>query len=213
MKNVIVIGAGGFGRETLDVIEAHNASQRTEKLSIHGVLDDSPSNENLKLLEARSINYLGKINDYLEGSESTNYLVAVGNPTHRKKISENLATNNWKPLTVVHPSAVIGTQVRIGEGSIICAGVLISTNVTLNKHVHINPGAIIGHDTILDDYVSINPGAIISGNVTIADQALIGAGSTVLQGLKVDKKAIVGAGSCVVKNVETNKIVKGIPAI
>ncbi|WP_431218689.1 acetyltransferase [Leifsonia xyli] len=166
MTAVVVIGAGGFGREALDVLEA---AERADpgRFTILGVVDDAPSDAALARLADRSIPYLGALDDWLASAPDAGYVIGVGSPAARERIELRLEAAGPHPVTVVHPQAVIGSRVRIGEGSVICGGVQVSTNVGLGRAVHLNPGAVIGHDAELSDFVSVNPGAIVSGEVRV----------------------------------------------
>ncbi len=209
-EDIVVIGAGGFGRETLDVIEA--AISAGDDLSLLGVVDSGPREEDLERLAARGVAYLGT-DDWLESASSdVRYVVAIGDPGVRARVAERLSASGLRARSVVHPRAVIGSQSVIGDGVVIASGVQVSTNVTLGDHVHLNPGAIIGHDSVLHDFVSVNPGAIVSGNVSVESEVLLGAGSVVLQGLRIGIGATVGASACVTTNVPTTTTVIGIPA-
>lgn len=211
MIDLVVIGAGGFGRETLDVVEAVNAYRPSPLYRLVGVVDDCPSDVNLERLKTRGYRHIGDLASWLSTGDGNAYLVAIGDPSVRSLLVDRITV--MPPLEVlVHPSVSMGSQFLSGRGTIICSGVQISTNVKLGEHVHINPGAVIGHDATLDNYVSINPGAIVSGEVHLRDRVLIGAGAVVLQGLTVNEKAVVGASACVVVNVPSNTMVKGVPA-
>lgn len=208
---VVVIGAGGFGRETLDVIEAVIADGANLRLT--GVVDSGPRAEDLERLRSRGVDYLGKEVDWLAScAGSERFVVAIGNPQVRRGVAARFEAAGLSPISLVHPRAGVGSQVSIGQGVVIAAGAEVSTNVQLGDHVHLNPGCIIGHDAIVETFVSVNPGAIVSGNVSVGSCALIGAGSVVLQGLSVGAGAIVGAGACVTKDVSDEAVVVGIPA-
>lgn len=207
---LVVIGAGGFGRETLDVVEAINAAQPT--FDLLGVIDDAPSEVNVQRLAARGVAHLGSAADWIASSASASFIVGVGSPEVRKRIVAQFTAAGMTAATAVHPAAHIGSRVQIGQGSVVCAGVHISTNVRLGIHVHLNPNATVGHDSQLDDYVSVNPGAILSGDVVVEERVLAGAGSVVLQGLRVGAGATIGASACVVRDVEPGSTVKGVPA-
>ncbi len=210
--SIVVAGAGGFGRETLDVIEAINAASNRPRWTVLGVADDAPSGLNLSRLEARGYSHLGSTAEVLTQRDAAFYAIGVGRPEAKRHIAAAFDGAGWHPATLKHPDAAIGTAAELGSGTIICAGVQLSTNTVTGVHVHLNPGAIIGHDAILEDYVSINPGAVVSGEVRIGARALIGAGAVVLQGLRVGSGAIVGASACVTRDVIADAVVKGVPA-
>ncbi|MFJ2550886.1 NeuD/PglB/VioB family sugar acetyltransferase [Microbacterium sp. NPDC087591] len=210
-EQIVVIGAGGFGRETLDVIDALIAAG--EPLQVVGVVDAGPRQEDLERLGARGIAYLGTEEEWLPTSTGDErFVAAVGSPRVRSKVAERFAAAGLRAATVIHPGAVIGSQPRIGAGVVITSGVQVSTNVSIGDHVHLNPASIIGHDATLADFVSVNPGAIVSGNVTVESGTLLGAGSVVLQGLTVGAGATVGAAACVTKDVAAGTTVVGVPA-
>lgn len=210
--DAVMIGAGGFGREALDVIEAHNRAGVGEAFNLLGVADDAPSEMNLERLQRRGYRHLGGIDAYFELPQSVVYFVGVGSPAVRARIVERCDEQDRVAGTVVHPSAAVGSDTIVEAGSIICGGVQVSTNVRLGKHVHLNPGCIIGHDAVLDDFVSVNPGAIVSGDVTVSARTLIGAGAVVLQGLIVGAGATVGASACVTSDVRPACTMAGVPA-
>lgn len=213
MRPVVVIGAGGFGREVLDILESINRHSPEPKVRVLGVIDDAPSASSISRLEAGGYSLLGGLRDWLTAGTEAMYIVAIGNPAIRSRICSAIDTKPaFEPLTVVHPSAVIGSRVRLGKGSVVCAGVRISTNIDIGNHVHLNPGAIVGHDAELADFVSVNPGAIISGEVTVLESSLVGAGAVVLQGLTVGSGSTIGAGAVVTHDVPTGVVVKGVPA-
>ncbi|XKG80626.1 acetyltransferase [Microbacterium aerolatum] len=211
VADVVVVGAGGFGREALDVIEA--AAGAGEGHRILGVVDQGPRAEDLGRLQRRGVDYLGTPADWLDQAEGdVRFVVAIGDPATRERVTGQFERAGFCPISVVHPSAVIGSQSLMGEGVVVASGVQVSTNVVIGDHVHLNPGSIIGHDTRLSAYVSVNPGAVISGNVLVERSSLVGAGAVVLQGLTVGSGATIGAAACVTKDVASGATVVGVPA-
>lgn len=211
-RPIVIIGAGGFGRETADVIYAINATVQPEaKWELLGIYDDEPSEANLTRLQDRGVPYLGPLPKSSSG-RGINFIVGIGRPRVRKQVADRIEKLGWSPATLVHPAAVIGTKVDIGPGTVICSGVQVSTNVQVGRHVHVNPNATIGHDAFLSDFVSVNPAATVSGEVRVGPRTLLGANSIVLQGLIVGQDALVGAAACAVRDVASGATVKGVPA-
>lgn len=209
---LIIVGAGGFGRETLDVVMAINQAAATRVFDVLGVVDTKPRVEDLSRLAARGIRWLGTEAEWLASENRAQYIIGIGNPDTRERVDQAFRSAELVAATAIHPAATIGTIAAVSEGSVICAGAQISTNVSLGRHVHINPNATIGHDSILRDFVSVNPAATISGHVIVREKALVGAGSVILQGLIVGARSTIGASACVTRNVEVGATVKGIPA-
>ncbi|GEK86231.1 acetyltransferase [Microbacterium aerolatum] len=210
--DILVVGAGGFGRETLDVIESINATRRAPLWNVLGIVDDDPEPVQRARLSERGYTWLGSGDEVTRMFGAVSYTLAIGKPQIRAKLATRFEAAGWLPVSLIHPSANVGSYARIGSGTVVCGGAQISTNTRLGRYVHLNPGAIVGHDSVLDDFVSVNPGAIISGEVSIGSGALIGAGAVALQGLKIGADAVVGASACVTRDISPRSTVKGVPA-
>jgi len=211
-EQVVVIGASGFGRECLDVLEAMAASGA--HIQVSGVIDDDPSAANLQRLADRGADYQGTLDSWLARVHGDyRYVLGIGRPGVRRALADKLDSAGMKAFTAVHPSATTGWGSVFQDGVVICAGSAISTNVKLGRHVHVNPNATIGHDSVLRDFVSVNPGAVISGEVLVEAETLIGAGATILQQLTVGPRAVIGAGAVVTRHVPSDVVVKGVPGV
>lgn len=211
-ERVVVVGASGFGREALDVLEA--MQNVGSPIQIEGVVDDGPSGPNRHRLEARRAKYLGTLEGWLlcQKPSSVRFVLGIGNPQIRERLAVRLQGAGFEPFDAIHPSVVLGTEVRYGKGAVICAGAVLSTNVRLGQHVHINPHGTIGHDSVISDFVSMNPAAVVSGEVRIGERTLVGAGAIVLQGLEIAPDTIIGAGACVTKSTDQAHTLVGVPA-
>ena len=211
-ERVVVVGASGFGRECLDVLDAIAAAGGD--LEVLGVIDDGPSAANLARLADRGVAHLGTLADWLAHPHpDVRYVLGVGSPAVRRRLVAELDAAGAAPFTAVHPSATFGARTTLAEGVVVCAGATISNNARLGRHVHVNPNATIGHDADLRAFVSINPAAVISGEVVVGEGTLVGAASTILQGLTVGERSVVGAGAVVTKDVPPDVIVKGVPGV
>lgn len=205
MKDIIIIGAGGFGREVAWLIEDIN--KINEEWNIVGFVDD---NSNAKDENLNGYELLGDI-DWLM-SQSYYVVSAIGNPSVNKKIMDKLVTSKNKYATLIHPSVICSDTSSIGEGSIICAGNIITVNATIGKHVIINLDSTIGHDATINDYTVILPSVNVSGHVVLEKGVSVGTGSAIIQGLTIGENTIIGAGSVVVKDLPANCTAVGSPA-
>lgn len=204
--SVVIIGAGGFGREVLDVIDAINAAGGS--LEMLGFADDGPVDE--ALLLRRRTRLLGPVSAV--PSLLAQYVIGIGNGEVRRRIDDALQAAGCHAATLVHPAATVGGDSRIGEGCVLTAGSRVTTNVTLGRHVQLHVNSTVGHDTVIDDYVSVFPGATVSGSVRLGRRVTIGTGANVLPGLTIGDGAFVGAGAVVNKDVEPGVTVVGSPA-
>lgn len=206
MKDLYIIGAGGFGREVAWIVERINSIKPTWNLK--GFIDD---NETLWGSEEGEYHVFGGC-EYLSALEDVYAVCAVGSSNVRKKIIEKLKDTSVKFATLVDPSVLYSNSVKIGEGAIVCAGTIITVNVNIGDHVIVNLDCTIGHDAVIDDFVTIYPSVNVSGNVLIGECSELGTGTQIIQGKKVISNTIIGAGAIVVKDCIESGTYVGSPA-
>lgn len=205
MKDIVIIGAGGFGREVAWLIEDIN--KENKEWNLLGFVDD---NEEIQGKEINGYKVVGNI-EWLKNQEL--YVVnAIGDPIIKKKVMERLQGSKNKYPVLIHPSVIYSDKVTFGEGSIICAGNIITVNIEIGKHVIINLDCTIGHDAKIGDYSTILPSVNVSGDVDIEECVSVGTGSAIIQGIKIGNNTIIGAGAVVVKDLPANCTAVGSPA-
>lgn len=206
-KELYIIGAGGFGRETAWLVDRIN--QRSPEWELKGFIDREASEKEI----FAKYKIIGG-DEYLNTINHTIWIVcAIGSPLRRKKVIEQLKKNSYiRFATLVDPSVILSERVCIGEGCILCAGTVLTVDVTLGCHVIINLSCTVGHDTIIGDFVTVNPGTNLSGNVIVGAYTSLGTGMQVIQGRTIGEESIVGAGAVVVSDIPKNCTAVGIPA-
>ena len=206
MKNIIIIGAGGVGREVSLIIEKINKLNATWNLI--GFIDDNINSWN-RIINGYQI--IGGM-DLLETLPLDTYVViAIANYNVKKKIV-NKINNKFKFATIIDPKVYIHDYMTIGEGTIIYEGAIITANIQVGNHVIISPKCGIGHDSIIKDYVSLLWNVNVSGNDVIEEGVMMGSGSTIIQGKKIGKGSIIGAGAVVIDDIDSFTTAVGVPA-
>jgi len=191
-----IIGAGGFAREV------YWSLSLIERVGTVFFVDDKyyDSKDNLILPISQF-----DPNEY-------EVVVAVGNPEDRFNIVQRLPKET-KYFTHIHTSCqILGNDVEIGEGSIICAGTIITTNVKLGKHTHLNLQTTIGHDCEIGDYFTTAPGAKISGNCRIHDYVYVGTNASIKEKITIHSQTTIGLNAGVVKNIDEPGTYVGCPS-
>jgi len=196
--SVVIIGAGGHARVLA-------ASLKAQGVTIQGFLD--PALRGQRFL---GVEVLGD-DELLETFDPAKLAVVNGigaKPTRtgpgletRRAVHERMKQKGFTIRKVVHPSAVVGEEVQIGEGAQIMAGAVIQPNVILGEGAVVNTRVSIDHDCVIGAHAFVGPGATLCGTVVIGEQAFIGAGAVILPEVRIGAFAIVAAGLTVRKSV------------
>ena len=207
MKDLIIVGAGGFGREVAWLTERINKKKR--EWNLLGFLDDGNS---LK----EDYNGYKVIGTTLDVNSFPNafFACAIGAAKIRERVVTRMTTVNpsIKFATLIDPSVEMSDTVSIGEGSIICAHTILTVNISVGRHVIVNLDCTVGHDAVIDDFVTIYPSVNVSGSTSIGHAVELGTGTQIIQEKAIGQCAIVGAGSVVVKDIPDKCVAVGIPA-
>lgn len=135
-----------------------------------------------------------------------------GRSDKRKAIFLRFRASGYRFATVVHPSAVLATDVQLAEGAQVMAGAVIQPGCRLGENVIVNTGVLLDHDCEIGAHTHLAPGAVLSGDVRIGAGVFVGTGARVIQGIAIGTGAVVGAGAVVVCDVADDAVVVGVPA-
>lgn len=205
MKKIIIIGAGGFGRELLQWIKDINKAAPTWE--IVGFIDD-----NSHALDGVECDYevVGTITDW-HPQEDEEFALALGSSELKRKIVAEMKEKGAKFATIIHPTAMLSEFAHHGEGLIMFPNSKLSCNSTVGDFVTIL-SSLIGHDTIIGDYSVISGGCNIVRNVHIGSDVFLAAGVCIAQDLTIGDGAYLGLGSVILKDVPPNMKAFGNPA-
>ncbi len=208
-KKIVLIGAGGFGREVASIIEVIN--QKVEhRYDLLGFLDDGD-----QFHEGSVINgypWLGKRDWILEHKDDVVCNCTVGNAKVKGMIQRELMEKGVTFETIEAFRSFIGPYTEVGPGCILYGNVIISTNCKIGAGVLMNQGVTVGHDTVIGDYTTIMDMSGLSGSCTVGSEVNIGGHAFVVPGRKIGDGATVAAGSIVFTNVKAGTTVLGNPA-
>jgi sugar O-acyltransferase (sialic acid O-acetyltransferase NeuD family) len=206
VKDLVIIGAGGFGREIAQYIRDIN--EKYPEFNILGFVDED-KNKRGKKYEGTPV--LGDFSD-LPALSPLYAVCGVADPKAKEGLVEKALKSGIRFVNVIHPSAYITGFVEIGEGVVVGPGCTITINVKIGNHVSINPGCGIGHDAAIGDYTTLYWNVNVSGNVEIGRGVQVGTGAFIKQGLQVGEYSRIGAMAAVVGDVEKGVTVAGVPA-
>ncbi len=207
--DLVVIGAGGFGRETAEAIRASNAAGATWRLL--GYLDDDPA---LAGACVDGLPVLGGISE-LASVPGAAVVVCTGRPDNylsRARIIKKLDLPADRYATIAHPTAAVSASSRIGPGSVLLAYAALTAAVRVGSHVAVMPHVTLTHDDVVEDFATLASGVRLGGGVHIGENAYLGAGALVRENRSVGSGALVGMGSVVLSDVPAGQVWAGAPA-
>ena len=197
---LIIIGASGHGKVVADIAIKINKWQSI------AFLDDDES-----IKTSMGLEVIGITADAFTYKDEADFFVAIGSNATREKIQEKLMDEGMTVVRLIHPSAVIGTDVEIGMGTAVMAGVVINSSSRIGKGCIVNTSSSLDHDNVIEDYVHISPGVKTAGSVGIGKSTWLGIGSVVSNNVNICSGCKVGAGAVVVKDITEPGTYVGIP--
>jgi sugar O-acyltransferase (sialic acid O-acetyltransferase NeuD family) len=206
LRELIIIGAGGFGREVL-AWAPQSLGYETE-WRIKGFIDDNP--DALKGYPAPAP-ILGTIKDYAPTSDEV-FVCGIGIPDLREKVSNMISERGGEFVQLVHRTAVLGNEVSLGSGVVLCPYSLVSSNATIGQGTAVNYHSSVDHDVRVGRWTQISCHCDITAAVQLGDKVFLGSSVSIIPQIKVGDRAYLGAGSVVIRNVPAGARVVGNPA-
>jgi sugar O-acyltransferase (sialic acid O-acetyltransferase NeuD family) len=209
MRDLVIVGAGGFAREAAAAVRAVNEARPTWRL--RGFVDDDPS---LRGAYRSGLPVLADTTE-LAGLVDAAVVVCVGNPRDpraRERVVRRLGLPTQRYATIVHPAAEIGHGCSVGPGSVLLAHVVLTADVAIGSHVAVMPQAVLTHEDVVADFATIASGVRVGGGVQVGRGAYLGAGALIRESVEIGAGSLVGMGSVVLHDVPPNQVWAGNPA-
>jgi len=202
---IFIFGASGQGKVVLDIL------RENKNFEICGFVDN---NKQLKGKVIDGIKVLGDSStlDDLKQQGIQGCIVAMGDTRDRYKVANELKQKGFYLINAIHARASIATNVLIGNNVTISIGAVICAHSVIEDNVIINSGAIVEHDNIIRNGAHVGPGARLAGKVEVGEKTFVGIGATVIQNIKIGKNSIIGAGAVVLGDIPDNVVAVGVPA-
>ena len=205
MTGLVIVGAGGFARETAQAVAD------TGEFELLGHLDD---NADLHGTDVDGVPVLGGC-DLVRELPGARVVICVGNPRDyavRARLVRRLGLSEDRYATVVHPAAVVSATSRIGPGSVLLAHCVLTAAVRVGAHVAVMPHVVLTHDDVVEDYATLTSGVRLGGGVRLERGAYVGSGALVREGTTVGAWSQIGMGSAVLDDVPPGEVWVGSPA-
>ncbi|MFH4965327.1 acetyltransferase [Gaetbulibacter sp. M235] len=206
-QNIVVIGASGHAKVVIDILEREN------KYNIIGLID-SYKPKGMSIFQYKILGTENDLPDLIKNFNFNAGIIAIGDNWIRKLVHDKITqlVPDFKYISAIHPSAIIGKNVTIGQGTVIMPGVIVNIDSKIGNFCILNTKASLDHDGDIKKFSSLAPNATVGGNVTIGSFSAICLGANIIQDITIGKHSIIGAGALVNRDVEDYKMVYGIPA-
>lgn len=206
MKRLVIIGAGGYGREMYGA--ALGAVGYGTEFDVKGFLDGKPD-----ALDgfAGYPPVIGRPETYAPEADDV-FITALGSIESRRRCVKFIADRGGAFISIVHRTAFLGPNVTVGAGSFIAHNAVLTADIRVGDHAAVFHNSSIGHDAVLGDYSHVYALCSLGGSVRLGDGAIVYPGSVVTPRKSIGDGAVVGAGSTVLLNVRAGVTVFGSPA-
>lgn len=200
-EDIVIIGAGGFGREVYSILQETH-------YNVLGYIDSCKREESHLAPILGPDEYLEKLKE--QGLR--NLVIAIGNSNLREEIFHKVKSQGFHLPTIIHPTACIAEDTVIKEGSVIYPMAVIMSGCCIGECSLVNSGSTLGHDVKVGHFSNINPGAHIAGHVTLGAHCYVGLAANIIENLNIAQGSTVAAGATVISNVPAKVLVAGVPA-
>lgn len=208
-RPLLLVGAGGFARETLELVHAINAV--APAWNVAGALDDDVSLHGTGIGTATVLGPAAAVHDHPHALVVA-CVASPADPLRRLALVARLGLAPERYATLVHPAAVVPRSAVIGPGCVLHATTVLTANVRLGAHVALMPGVVLTHDDVVEDGATFGAGARLAGRVTVGRGAYIGAGALVREDVTIGAGATVGMGAVVTRSPGAGEVWAGVPA-
>ena len=207
MKNIVIIGASGHGSAILDCIEKEG------KYNIVGYID-SFAKKNTFFNDYKILGSEFDLPYLIDKYNLYGGIVAIGDNWNRRQLVMNITkvSPSFQFVTTIHPSAIIGRNVRIGKGVAIMPGVIVNASSSIADHCILNTYSSLGHDGNMQEYSSLAPRVCAGGNLNLGAFSSIGLGTLVIEKISIGSHSVIGAGTLVLKDIDDFVVAYGNPA-
>lgn len=209
MKDLYIIGAGGFGREVLTIAKDIEPTQ--DKWRIKGFLNSKEYMDAIDDIDTGEYTICESLESHIISDENV-YVFAIADVNVRERMCTELSKKGAEFINLIHPTAYVTNTSVLGNGIIITPLSLVSVNTFIGNHVIIN-GARVGHDAIIKDYCTLGPQSCVLGYCTVEKKVTLGCNACIHPHVRVSEGTIVGMGSVVIRNTPPNSTIFGIPAV
>jgi sugar O-acyltransferase (sialic acid O-acetyltransferase NeuD family) len=201
MKKICIIGSSGLAKETYWLLQESGLED-----SVDCFMEPDAYWEEKEIL-GKPVKKQSEFN-----SATHKAVIGIGDSLIREKIVKLQLPQDTEYPTIIHPNVRMSKWVKLGRGTIICAGNIITCDITIGDFPFINLACTIGHDCVIGNYLTLNPGVNLSGICNLGNHVSVGTNAAIRQGINICDYVTIGMGASVVKNIKESGTYVGSPA-
>ncbi|MEG1518852.1 MAG: acetyltransferase [Cetobacterium sp.] len=199
MKNLIVLGAGGFAKSIIDALDG-------SQYNLVGFIDSFKEGKH------QGYNILANSIEGIKDKENYIYFIGIGEPKSRKIYFEKLKKYNLKLANIIDKTAILSRNITLGEGVFIGKMVIVNADAILEDNVVLNTRALVEHGNHIGAHTNISTNSVLNGDVRVGRETFIGSCTVVNGQITIGSNSVIGSGSVVIRDIEDNVVVAGSPA-
>lgn len=205
MEPVLIVAAGGLGREVAAVLA------RVSRWDLIGFLDDGPDRVGTRLCGKSVLGDLSAVREHPDAS----ILVCAGKGQARRAIVARLSefgVTDDRYATLIAPDVHLPASCSVGAGSIVLSGSVLTADVLVGAHAVLMPGVVLTHDNHVGDFATLCARVTLGGNVTVGEAAYLGMGALVRERVEVAAESVLGMGAVLLRDLPYGETWVGTPA-
>ena len=204
MFDIVIVGAGGFGREIHDLLPEFLTDRAYRFKGYLG--KDQGVGEDADVAKLT----IDDPESYVPAS-SDRFVLAIGNMDARKRTVESLVSKGAQFISLIHPRSLVSRSAQLGTGVIVYPFAVVSNETQIGDYAKLNYYASAGHNVIVGRYSLLAPYATVNGFSVLEECVYMSTHSTVAPMVTVGDRSKVSANSAVMRNVPPNSLVHGVP--
>lgn len=206
MPRIVILGAGGHGRVVLDIL------LQAARARVVGFLDNNPDIRGRRIDGVPVLGLIDELDAIAAAHDADGVVIAIGDNGVRRGLARQVDACGLPLVNAIHPSATIARNAMLGRNVVVAAGAVVCAHCQIGDSAILNTGCIVDYQTMIGEGCHICPGVRIGGRAKIESGAFIGIGATVIPNITIGCESIIGAGSVVIDDVRSMATVVGVPA-
>ncbi|MFO7633644.1 MAG: biotin/lipoyl-containing protein [Caldilinea sp.] len=205
VQRILIIGGGNGAVQIIDAL-ARIPTQRAV-----AIMDD---NTVLHDKRVAGVPVIGAVDaehavNLLTTGEFDAAVISVSTSIHfRERIFTTWKAQGIPFANVLHPSAVVGINVAMGEGNVVMAFCHFGACAAVGDNNFLSAYCSVEHHCVLGSHCSFGPGVVTSSRVCISDRVRFGTGIFIEPGVVIGADSVIASGLAIWQHIPERSLLK-----